>query len=131
VDRDDTPSVRSFPVRNTDTAMIAHVVPIRGSARDIFSRCSAMFMLTPVTRPEAPSVELIRSLFDLTPAEARIARGLASGQTVKDLAADSGTSANTVRTHVNAVLTKTGYSRQSDVVALLNGLRPPGFPSDS
>jgi DNA-binding NarL/FixJ family response regulator len=110
--------------------MIAHVIPIRGSARDIFSRCAAMLMLTPVTRPEAPSVELIRSLFDLTPAEARVARGLAAGQTVKDLAADSSTSANTVRTHVNAVLTKMGYSRQSDVVALLNGLRPPGTVKD-
>ena len=131
VDRDDAPSVRSFPVRNAGSAMIAHVVPIRGSARDIFSRCAAMLMLTPVTRPEAPSVELIRSLFDLTPAEARVARGLAAGQTVRDLAAGSGTSANTVRTHVNAVLTKTGYSRQSDVVALLNGLRPPGSTSDA
>ncbi len=131
VDRDDAPSVRSFPVRNADSAMIAHVVPIRGSARDIFSRCAALLMLTPVTRPEAPSVELIRSLFDLPPAEARVARGLAAGQTVRDLAADSGTSANTVRSHVNAVLTKTGYSRQSDVVALLNGLRPPGSASDA
>jgi hypothetical protein len=62
-DQDDTPSVRSFLVRNADSAMIAHVVPFRGSARDVFSRCAAMFMLTPVTRPEAPPVELIRSLF--------------------------------------------------------------------
>jgi DNA-binding CsgD family transcriptional regulator len=131
VDQDDTLSVRSFPVRNADTAMIAHVVPIRGSARDIFSLCAAMLMLTPVTRPEAPPVELIRSLFDLTPAEARVARGLAAGQTVKAMAADSGTSTNTVRTHVKAVLTKTGYGRQSDVVALLNGLRPPGPASDA
>jgi DNA-binding CsgD family transcriptional regulator len=130
-DRDDTPSVRSFPVRNADSAMIAHVVPIRGSARDIFSRCAAMLMLTPVTRPEAPSVELIRSLFDLTPAEARVARGLAAGQTVKGIAAESGTSANTVRSHVKIVLTKVGYSRQSDVVALLNGLRPPGSTNDA
>jgi DNA-binding NarL/FixJ family response regulator len=90
-----------------------------------------MLMLTPVTRPEAPPVELIRSLFDLTPAEARVARGLAAGQTVKVMAADSGTSTNTVRTHVNAVLTKTGYSRQADVVALLNGIRPPGFANDA
>ena len=131
VDQDDTPSVRSFPVRNAGSAMIAHVVPIRGSARDIFSRCAAMLMLTPVTRPEAPPVELIRSLFDLTPAEARVARGLAAGQTVQGLAAESGTSANTVRSHVKVVLSKTGYSRQSDVVALLNGLRPPGFANDA
>jgi len=126
VNQDEASSVRSFPIRDAGSAMIAHVVPIRGTARDIFSRCAAMLMLTPVTRPEAPPVELIRSLFDLTPAEARVARGLAAGQTVKVMAADSGTSTNTVRTHVNAVLAKTGYSRQSDVVALLNGLRPPG-----
>jgi DNA-binding CsgD family transcriptional regulator len=131
VDQDDTPSVRSFPVRNAGSAMIAHVVPIRGSARDMFSRCAAMLMLTPVTRPEAPSVEVIRSLFDLTPAEARVARGLAAGQTVKVMAAESGKSTSTVRTHLNAVLAKTGSSRQSDVVALLNGLRPPGSANDA
>ena len=131
VDQDDARGVRSFPVRNKDSVMIAHVVPIRGSARDIFFRCAAMLMFTPVTRPEAPSVELIRSLFDLTPAEARVARGLAAGQTVNVIAAESGTSTNTVRTHVNAVLAKTGYSRQSDVIALLNGLRPPGSTIDT
>ena len=130
-DQDDSPNVRSFPVRNANAAMIAHVVPIRGSARDIFSRCAALLMLTPVTRPEAPPVELLRSLFDLTPAEARVARGLAAGQTVKGIAAESGTSANTVRSHVKVVLTKVGYSRQSDVVALLNGLRPPGSANDA
>jgi DNA-binding CsgD family transcriptional regulator len=131
VDKDDVGGVRSFPVRNAGSAMIAHVVPIRGSARDIFSRCAAMLMLTPVTRPEAPPVELIRSLFDLTPAEARVARGLAAGQTVQDIATDSGTSTNTVRSQVTAILNKTGYSRQADVVALLTGLRPPGSAGDA
>lgn len=130
VNQDDTACVRSFPVRNADAAMIAHVLPIRGSARDIFFRCAAMLMLTPVTRPAAPPVELLRSLFDLTPTEARVARGLAAGQTVKGIAAESGTSTNTVRSHVKIVLTKIGYSRQSDVVALLNSLRPPGAAND-
>ena len=130
-DQDEAPSVRSFPVRDENSAMIAHVVPIRGSARDIFSRCVAMLMLTPLTRPEAPPVELIRSLFDLTPAEARVARCLAAGQTVNDIASESGTSTNTVRTHVKIILMKTGYSRQADIVALLNGLRPPGSKNDT
>jgi DNA-binding CsgD family transcriptional regulator len=130
-DQDDAPSVRSFPIRHAGAAMIAHVVPIRGAARDVFFRCAAMLMLTPVTRPEAPPVDLIRSLFDLTPAEARVARGLAAGQTVKGIAAESGTSTNTVRSHVKVVLTKVGYTRQADVVALLNGLRPPGSANDA
>jgi len=131
VDLDYTPNVRSFPVRHSGVAMVAHVVPIRGSARDILFRCAGMLMLTPVTRPAAPPLELIRSLFDLTPAEASVARGLANGQTVKDIALEGGTSENTVRTHVKVVLTKVGYSRQADVVALLNGLHPPGSVKDS
>ena len=80
-------SVRSFPVRDTgaEAMMVAHVIPIRLSARDIFVRCAAALVLTPVTFPQAPPVELVQSLFDLTPAEARVARGLASGKPWKTL----------------------------------------------
>ncbi|MGH8598603.1 MAG: helix-turn-helix transcriptional regulator, partial [Gammaproteobacteria bacterium] len=117
-------SVRSFPVRDADTQamMVAHVVPIRLSARDIFVRCAAVLVLTPVTLPQAPPVELVQSLFDLTPAEARVARGLASGKTVNDIATDGGTSTNTIRTQVRGVLEKTGCNRQADIVALLTAI---------
>jgi PAS domain-containing protein len=81
-------SVRSFPVRDTGTEamMVAHVVPIRLSARDIFVRCAAALVLTPVTLPQAPPVELVQSLFDLTPAEARVARSLAAGEPIEKIA---------------------------------------------
>jgi DNA-binding CsgD family transcriptional regulator len=117
-------SVRSFPVRDAgaEAMMVAHVVPIRLSARDIFVRCAAAFVLTPVTLPQAPPVELVQSLFDLTPAEARVARSLASGKTVEDIATDRGTSANTIRSHVRGVLEKTGCNRQVDIVALLTAI---------
>ncbi len=117
-------SVRSFPVRDmrADVMMVAHVVPIRLSARDIFVRCAAVLVLTPVALPQAPPVELVQSLFDLTPAEARVARGLAAGKSVDDIAADGGTSANTIRTHVRGVLEKTGCNRQVDIVALLTAI---------
>jgi PAS domain-containing protein len=61
--------VRSFPVRDTgaDAMMVAHVVPIRLSAGDIFVRCAAVLVLTPVALPQAPPIELVQSLFDLTP----------------------------------------------------------------
>ncbi len=116
--------VRSFPVRDAanEAMMVAHVVPIRLSARDIFVRCAAVLVLTPVTLPQAPPVELVQSLFDLTPAEARVARGLASGKTVEAIATDGGTSANTIRTQVRGVLDKTGCNRQVDIVALLTAI---------
>ena len=133
IDREDGTGVRSFPVRdiNTDEAMVAHVVPVRLSARDIFVRCAAVLVLTPVVLPAAPSVELVQSLFDLTPAEARVARGLASGKTVEDIALDGNISPNTIRTHIRGVLAKTGCARQVDVVALLAGISSVRLTGDN
>lgn len=61
----------------------------------------------------------------LTPVQARVARSLASGKTVEDIACDGGVSPSTVRTHVRGVLEKTGCNRQVEVVALLAGIAQP------
>src|SRR4029077_14287708 len=110
IDSESRPDVWSFPVRDAEAeaTMVAHVIPIRLSARDIFVRCFAVLVLTPMTRPQAPSVELVQSLFDLTPAEARVARSLASGRTPKDIAIEGGASPETVHTQLGRVLAKTG-----------------------
>ena len=116
-------SNRSFPVRGPDSqvALIAHVVPIRRSARDLFSQSVGVLILMPTKTPQAPSVELVQSLFDLTVAEARVARSLTMGQTVDEIASEKGISSHTVCTHVRGVLEKTGSRRQADVIALLGG----------
>jgi len=116
--------VQSFAIRspNAVTTIVAHVVPIRGHARDIFLRCAGVLVLTPVNLPLAPSIELVQSLFDLSPAEARVARALTAGQSVAEIASAGSVSPNTVRTQVRRVLEKTGCHRQSDVVALLKGI---------
>jgi DNA-binding CsgD family transcriptional regulator len=118
--------MRSFPVRDTgaEAIMVAHVIPIRLSARDIFVRCAATLVLTPVTLPHAPPIELVQSLFDLTPAEARIAHSLAAGETVETIACAQGVSQSTIRAHVRGVLEKTGCRRQVDVVSLLTAISP-------
>jgi DNA-binding CsgD family transcriptional regulator len=119
--------VRSFPVRDAqaNAIMVAHVIPIRLSARDVFLRCASVLAMTPVKPPQAPPVELVQSLFDLTPAEARVARGLAAGKTVENIASEADVSLNTVRTHVRGLLEKTGCNRQAEVIALLAGIVPP------
>jgi len=78
--------------------------------------------MTPVSLPKAPPIELIQSLFDLTPAEARVARSLVAGETVEEIASASGVSNNTVRSQVRGVLEKTGCRRQAEVVALLGNV---------
>jgi DNA-binding CsgD family transcriptional regulator len=124
LDREVSASTRSFAVRGTgtDAALIAHVIPIRRCVRDIFAHCAGVLVLTPVTLPQAPPVELVQSLFDLTPAEARVARDLTTGQTVEEIAKDGRVSVPTVRSHVRAVLEKTGCRRQAEAVALLGGI---------
>ncbi len=121
IGHDRRPGVRSFPVRDPDSDMrrVAHLIPVRRSARDVFVSSAAVLILTPIVMPGSAPIELVRSLFDFTPAEARVARELAGGRTVDDIARDGGVSTNTVRTQVRGVLEKTGCGRQADVVALL------------
>jgi len=120
-------SSRSFAIRAADSsaALVAHVVPLRRTARDLIVRCTGVLVISPVTLPQAPPVELVQSLFDLTAAEARVARSLTAGQTVEEIAAGSGVSPNTVRTQVRGVLEKTGSRRQADAIALLGGIATP------
>ncbi|MBX3586680.1 MAG: helix-turn-helix transcriptional regulator [Ramlibacter sp.] len=118
------PAVHSFALRSPQghAEMVAHVVPIRRSAHDIFARSYALLIVTPVTARKAPPVELLRSLFDLTPSEARVARSLASGDSLDEIAAKGSVSRNTVRAQLQKVLDKTGCARQTEVAALLSGV---------
>ena len=67
--------------------LVAHVIPVCGLSRDIFVRCAGVLTLTPITSVQMPSVDLVQSLFDFTPAEAKVARYIAQGETVEGIAA--------------------------------------------
>jgi DNA-binding CsgD family transcriptional regulator len=101
---------------------VVHIIPIRRSAHDIFTRSYALLVVTPVAAPRAAPIELVRSLFDLTPSEARVARGLAMGETLEEIAATGGVAISTVRSQLRVVMEKTGCTRQAEVVALLANL---------
>jgi DNA-binding CsgD family transcriptional regulator len=118
-----TAAACSFPVRVGDgTALVAHVIPTPGQARDLFDGGLAILLLTPIGAERAPDLALIRALYVLTPGEARVARNLTQGQTIEEIAVSSGVTVATVRTQVKAVLDKTGTRRQAEVTALLAGL---------
>ncbi len=65
---------------------------------------------------------VLTAAFDLTPAEARVAAGLASGETPQAIADAGGSSIHTVNTHVRAIQRKLGVSRTTEAVALLLSL---------
>ena len=114
----------SLPIRDGDGAAchVLHLIPVRRSVRDVFAKSSVMLVFTPVAHPKVPSIDLMRSLFDLTAAEARIARAIGTGQSIQEVAAHQSVSANTVRYHLRRLFEKTGCKRQADLVALLSNL---------
>jgi DNA-binding CsgD family transcriptional regulator len=121
-------SVKSIPVAAAagHVPLVLHIIPVRGSARDVFTQASALLVVTPVDRAAVPTAEVLQGLFDLTPAEARVARGIGQAETVDTLADATGVNRETVRSQLKAVLSKTGLSRQQELVSLLAGKAFPG-----
>jgi len=121
------PVPHSIPIPAAPGAhpVVAHLHPIRRAARDVFTNASAILLLTPLNRRDMPSSEVIGGLFDLTPAEARVARALSGGGTVEGIAATGAVSVATVRNQLRSVFAKTGVNRQADLVGLLQGIASP------
>jgi len=112
---------RTLPLRDEAGQPVAlmHIVPIKRSAHDILARSYALLLVTPLTGGRTPSPDLLKSLFSLTASEARVAKGLARGETVEQIAAQGGVAVTTVRSQVRKVLEKTGCGRQAEVASLL------------
>lgn len=119
---------QSFPVAGEDgrPASVAHLLPVKGQARDVFGNMHSVLVVMPLSGTAVAPAGLVQALFDFTPAEARVAIALGEGASVDDAARRLGVSRETVRTHLRAIFSKTGVSRQSALVRLLAGLSPPG-----
>lgn len=91
-----------------------------------------LVVVTPVVQARCLASEsMLQDLFGMTPAEARVARGIADGESIATLAGTVKSSRETIRFHLKSVFAKTGTSRQSELVGLLAGslLRRAGNPS--
>jgi DNA-binding CsgD family transcriptional regulator len=112
---------RSIPIAGSDAhpPLVAHVLPIRRSGLDVFTGAVSLLFLTPLTQQSSPGPDLLQALFDLTPAEARVASMVVDGKPLDQVAAGLNVSMNTVRTQLKSVFAKTGAQRQAELVSLL------------
>jgi DNA-binding CsgD family transcriptional regulator len=117
----DAGGVRSIPIpaAEPEPPMIVHLLPVRGAASDVFTGGCSFLVVTPVVPREVPTADVLQGLFDLTPAEARVARAIAERNTIEGIASSCGLSQETIRSQLKAVLAKTGLGRQADLTALL------------
>ncbi|MEJ2681362.1 MAG: helix-turn-helix transcriptional regulator [Gammaproteobacteria bacterium] len=65
------------------------------------------------------SLDLLKQLYGLTPAEARLAVALANGDSLEAMAIRFSVSLNTIRTQLKSCYRKTGASRQNELVKLV------------
>ena len=112
-------SVHAVGRASDGAKIIARILAVGGGAIEGGPR-TAMVVFSTLDSPQPPSAELLQSLFDLTPAEARVAQALAGGATVGQMASRAKVSRNTVRSQLRAILGKTGCHRQADAVSLLS-----------
>jgi DNA-binding CsgD family transcriptional regulator len=83
---------------------------------------SVLLLLSDTARNMRAPVDLLRDLFGLTLAEARLATRLGDGMSLTDAAAELGVAKATVRSQLNAVFQKTQTNRQGGLIRLLNAL---------
>lgn len=96
------------------------VRPIRANKDSAAAANSAVavYIRDPETNPEVEG-ELVRQLFDLTPAEAAVARRLTAGLSLEDAATSLDISRNTARAHLRSIFSKSGITRQTELVRLV------------
>lgn len=73
--------------------------------------------------------DLLRSVFHLTPTEARLALAIAEGSTPAEAAELLGISVLTARTHLKRIFHKTATTRQAELVRLVLAEFPPVTPA--
>lgn len=129
--RDDT-GIRehsiALPDAKGEVGYVATLLPVeRGQRRGVlapFAASVAVFTQDPVQVPLMPG-EAFARLYKLTGSELRLLLTLAQGLGGKEAADMLGISEPTVRTHLQHIFAKTGTSRQTELLRLLQNATPP------
>lgn len=108
--------------------LVATILPLdRGQRRKVsgpFAATAAIFVQDPEVAPLYPG-EAFAKLYDLTGGELRVLLAMAPGLGVKEAADMLGIGENTAKTHLQHIFSKTGTSRQTELLNLLRDSTPP------
>lgn len=105
--------------------VFAHVLPLTGGDLRTRLQPEAVAAVFIGATGEQEGAGTIAAVFGLTPAETRVLACLLAGRTLTEAAVALGIAPSTVRTHLDAIFSKTGVTRQADLVRLGTGPVPP------
>lgn len=106
------------PSGRADLGIIVRSVPLSEWNEGKHCPSVVIFVSDPEQESSAPQ-EIVKALFDLTPAEAQLAMLLANGLTLDEASEALGISRNTARAHLRSTFSKTGVTRQTMLVRLI------------
>jgi DNA-binding CsgD family transcriptional regulator len=102
--------------------LLARILRLQESIRPALNGASLLlFAFDPETR-QTPPADLLMRMFGLTPAEAEVAIGIASGKRPAEIANDRSVKLETIRTHSKAIFGKTRTRGQVELATLLTRL---------
>ena len=115
------------PLVNVDgERAAAYVLPIAGNdARGCLGPGHCAVFIAQRGEHQPMAVEMLRTMYDMTHAEARVAYLVSRGDGPFDIADGLGISVSTVRTHLKHAFAKSETSDQPSLGALVNQLIPP------
>lgn len=108
----------SRPSGQSELGLVIRAVPVSEWGEGQSSPCIAIFISDP-DQQESASQQLLGELFDLTPAEANLAVKLARGLSLAQLSEQQNISQHTARAQLKSVFSKTGATRQAELVRLI------------
>jgi DNA-binding CsgD family transcriptional regulator len=105
--------------------LLAYPGRLPSVASNPLSNCQAIVVLIDPDARKRPDGALLRSAFELTEAESRLAAFLSSGESLDDVCDRLQIAKETGRNHLKNIFAKTGTHRQSELVATLSSLLSP------
>jgi DNA-binding CsgD family transcriptional regulator len=108
--------------RREKPPLLIRILPVEPAARSPFLGVRALLLLTDLGEKRSIAPDLLVRIFGLTPAEAKLAALIGSGEPLERAAGILAISPSTVRTQLKAVFVKTDTHRQGELVALLSRL---------
>lgn len=113
--------------RRDGRPLTVHVMPLeQRHAAGISPAAVAAIFIADAAAGASPPPDVLSTLYDLTPAEARIFAYTVEGKDNAGIGALLAIAPSTVKTHINRIYAKTGQHRRSDLVRLAAELRIPG-----
>jgi len=110
-----------FISRRTRPPLQVLIGPIRPSMVQLSQRIGVVVFINDPCRTQRPTDSLLRTLYELTRAECRVALLLSDGRAPREIADTLGVTENTVRSQIKSIYNKTGVKRQSELIRLLLG----------